>query len=423
MKPWLGWIASTAIAVATGAASAASQSVAQVDEKLAASEAYAIYAKVLVQIDLLANPKTAYLPITVSTLRPGQILLDGRVPTARLREYLIQNARRITGLAVEGSIEVADLKPDPVFDLPVDEIETEVRATISGFYPEYARDIRSTVKQGGIVEINGEVPSYEAKLNISRIVKSQQGCKAVVNLLRVPAEPESGLVHVTEDGQLRLDAARLPVIPAAAALMLADADRPNVGLRGALAGAADDAPVRNHNAARLIEDARAIIGRDSKLAALDLEIDSEAGGVVVSGTVGSRETVEYILDTLAEIPDIKKIVVKSRPISMQRTFPAKAVADTTVEQSWYQKLRPWSGEGDDPIKAAHRWRFRGNLLKVLKAKCEGRVDELAVKAISRGLMIEGSVASARDRAFVFKQIDNLADLNAVPLDVVLHVGE
>lgn len=422
-KANLIWIALATVGVAVTSAAASSPPIAQVDERLASSEAYAIYSKVLVQIDLLANPKTAYLPITVSTLRPGQILLDGQVPTARLREYLIQNARRITGLTVEGSIEVVEIKPDPAMDIPVEELDAEVQATIRGFYPEFTDRVRSTVKQGGIVELNGEVPSYEAKVNVSRIVKSQQGCKAVVNLLHIPVEAESGLIQVTEDGQLRLDAAKLPLIPAAALLPLADTDRPGPSLRSTLAGAADDAPMRDYSADRLIEDARAVIRRDPQMAVLDLEIDSDGGGIVLSGKVESRELVEHMLETLAEIPDVKKIVVKSRPVSMQRTFPAKAVTDKPAELSWRQRLLPWSDDGADPIKASHRWRFRGNVQKVLEGKCDGRIDDLEVKAISRGLLIEGSVTSARDRAFVLKQIDNLAELNAIPVDVVLEVGE
>lgn len=418
-----------ALGGAPGAAAAAGAqpAVAQVGEELARSEEYTLYAKILIQIDLLANPNTAYLPITVSTLRSGQILLDGQVPTARMREHVLQTARRISGLNVGGNIEVADVKPDLPGDLSAEDLEMEIQATITGFYPEHSDRIRTTVKQGGVVELNGDVDSYETKLNVSRIVKSQPGCKAVVNLLHVPAEPESGLVHVTEDGQLRLEASRLPIIPAAPIAMLTESERDHPRLRSIMTPLADDSPTLGRGAARLVEDARAVVSRDSKLSSFELALEAEGGGVVASGRIEKQADVEYVVEALAEIPEVKKVVVKSRPISMMRTYPAHAKSKTSpAPPTWTERLKDWlpfSGDSDDPVRMSHGFRFRSSVQKSLNKGCQGRVGGLKVKSIPRGLLIEGEVSSARDRAFVFKQVDNLVELNAVPVDVVLRIKE
>ena len=97
--------------------SASNTATAQVPEELRRSEAYTMYAKMLVQIDLIANPKTSSLPVTVSAIRPGTLVIEGRVPTAKILDYIQQNAKRISGLAVESQLEVAEV-PEPLFVLP-----------------------------------------------------------------------------------------------------------------------------------------------------------------------------------------------------------------------------------------------------------------------------------------------------------------
>jgi osmotically-inducible protein OsmY len=402
-----------------------SEATARVTDELRQSEAYTLYSKMLVEIDLRANPRTATLPITVAAIRPGSLVLEGRVPTARMQDYLVQNAQRITGLSVEEHFEVGDVPDTNLFSPPTRELEAEVQATVAGFFPDDAPNVRVTVRENGIVELNGEVNSYETKLNVSRVVRSQQGCRAVVNLIRVPADPVIGTVRVSDDGSLTLDANKLPIIPAAPLVDLDPASENHPPLAQMRGMAGDDAPTRNPSNVKLSEDVQAAIESDPEMAVADLTVDVEGKAVVISGKMESRADVEEIIEKLSDVPDVPKIVVKSRPYSMQRTFPAGARLQPEIkEKSWSEKLTSWmpGTKGLEPIEQAHSWRFRDSVRRQLAKSCEKRIEGLKISTCSRGLLIEGEVKSARDRAFVLKQVDNVPELRPIPVDVVLRVA-
>jgi osmotically-inducible protein OsmY len=402
-----------------------SESMARVSEDLRQSEAYTLYSKMLVEIDLRANPRTASLPISVVAIRPGSLVFEGRVPNVRLREYLISNAQRITGLSVEEHFEVGDVPDTNLFSPPARELEAEVQATLAGFFPEASSNIRVTVRENGIVELNGEVASYESKLNVSRIVRAQQGCRAVVNLIRVPADPDLGTVRVSEDGSLTLDASRLPIIPAAPLVDLDPASENHPPLAQMRGMAGDDSPSQAPSNVKLSEDVQAVIESDPEWAAADLSVDVEGKAVVISGKIESREKVEEIVDKLSEVADVPKVIVKSRPYSMQRSFPGGSrFKPEPKEKSWTQKLTSWvpGGKGLEPSEQAHSWRFRDSVRRQLAKSCDKRVTELKVLTSSRGLLIEGEVKSARDRAYLLKQVDNMPELRPVPTDVILRVS-
>jgi osmotically-inducible protein OsmY len=402
------------------------EAMAHVPEELRRSEAYTLYSKMLVEIDLRANPRTAGLPITVAAIRPGSLVLEGRVSTARLQEYLVQNAQRITGLSIEEHFEVGEVADSNLFSPPARELEAEVQATISGFFPDEAPNIRVTVRDNGIVELNGELRSYESKLNVSRVVKSQQGCRAVVNLIRVPADPDLGTVRVSDDGSLSLDASQLPIIPAAPLVDLdpaSDNHPPLTQMRGFAAG--DDTPNRNPSNVKLSEDVQAMIESDPELATADLSVDVEGKAVVITGKIDSKQKVEEIVSKLSDVPDVPKIILKSRPYSMQRSFPpGSRLQEGPKEKTFAQKLTSWvpGASSSEPIDQIHSWRFRESIRRQLAKMCDKRLIDLKVSTSSRGLQIEGEVKSARDRAFVLKQVDNVPELRPIPTDVILRVA-
>jgi hypothetical protein len=157
---------------------------------------------------------------------------------------------------------------------------------------------------------------------------------------------------------------------------------------------------------------------------MDLEVDTDGGGLVVSGKLDSRSRVEAAIDRLSSVSDITKVIVKSRPYSMQRTFPnGKKDSPSAAPTDWKTRMMRWmpGSASDDPVAMAGSWRFRESVRRSLIQLCERRLDDLSVKSTTRGLVIEGTIANARDRAFVLKQVDNLASLRNVPCDIVLEI--
>lgn len=414
----------------TVAEAASSNAIAQVPEELRRSEAYTNYSKMLVQIDLMANPKTAYLPVTVSAFRPGSLVVEGRVPNAKVMDYIQQNAKRISGLSVESQLEIGEVSEPILFSPPARELEAEIKATISGFFPEYAGTIRVTVKENGMVELNGEVKSYETKVNISRSLRSQPGCRAVINVIRVAADPNSGIVRISEDASMQLDPRSLPLIPAAPIVDLEPTHENHPSLRrmnkASAAVAADDVPATDLgvSASKLLEDANAIIERDPQLASLGIELEIEDGGIVAVGKLDGREQVEQVINRLSDVPDVTRVTVKSRPFSMQRTIPKMLdKKEEPTPKSWTEKMMsyfPGAG-GNDPQSLASSWRFRDNVRRSMIKLSNDRIENLKVRSTMRGLVIEGEVSSTRDRAFIFKQANNLPELRPIATDVILKI--
>lgn len=409
-------------------ASAWGAEIAQVPANLQSSPEYIQYSAILVQLDLLANPATAHLPIRVESPEPGVLSLQGSVNNNRLRKFIVDNARRISGLPVRDAMQSGSATRDYFVPVSAERMESETSATLSAFFPELAKEIRVTVTDEGVVVLNGTSPSYEAKLTVSQAVKSQPGCKAVVNLLQVSANPETGMVLVAEGG-FQLRANQLPTIPAAPLIDLSniDAERPTVrALTHSPLG--DDAPELDLLTQQITEDIRAKLKRSPELAGIDIDVMVSDGEVTLSGRLDRRESVEAATRAAGGVVGVKKVVVKGTPFSIQRNIPARKIEDADKEANESNKLFgifpriDFSKEQGPESLAADR-RFRENIRKTLKKRCGDRAENLAIKNTLEGLVIEAEVKSPRDRTFVLKQVDNIVELRSLSYQAVVRVKE
>ncbi|MFO0944604.1 MAG: BON domain-containing protein [Planctomycetota bacterium] len=427
-RSWLLLLA--AVLTTSASLDARSEEVAQVPASLQNSPEYTQYAAILVQLDLLANPATAPLPIDVKAAEPGVLSIQGSVNNSRLRRFIIDNARRISGLKVDDAMQSGEVTRDYLVPVTADRMETETSATLAAFFPELAKEIRVTVTEEGVVVLNGSIPSYESKLAISQAVKSQPGCKAVVNLLMVSADSETGMVQVNDAG-FQLRANQLPSIPAAPLIDLSniDSDRPTVrALTGSPMG--DDSPEVDLVTQQITEDVRAKIKRIPELSGIDVEVVVVDGEVTLSGKIERRDAIEAATRAAVDVAGVRKVVVKGAPFSMQKNVPTQKMNSEEAEKEpsesnklfgFLPKLDFSKEKGPEALSGDRR--FRENIRKTLKKRCGDRVDDLSIKNTLDGLVIEGEVKSPRDRTFVLKQIDNIVELRALNYQVVVRVKE
>ncbi|HVJ81142.1 MAG TPA: hypothetical protein VNC50_08740, partial [Planctomycetia bacterium] len=184
---------------AWAAAGAWAGDVAQVPETLKADAAYTTYSKAIVQLDLLANPATAGLPIVIESALPGVLDVRGSVPTSRLKNHVLQSTLRISGLRVRETLRVAPTPRAKEGLLDGKErlaLERSTKETIEALFPELKEKIQTSVGRDGIVVCNGECPNYETRLLLAQAMKSQPGCAAVVTLMTIPALPGSQRIPV-----------------------------------------------------------------------------------------------------------------------------------------------------------------------------------------------------------------------------------
>jgi osmotically-inducible protein OsmY len=432
LQKLIRWALSSAFLLHVGLSSslkAADAPVAEVPPGLTQSEAYAEYARTLVQLDLLANPATAYLPITVSHVGQGTLNLSGLVTNNKLRGFVLDSARRISGLAVRDTMQIGQVDNDYFVNVTTERLEALTSETLSALFPELSKDVRTTVTGDGVVVLNGTVPSYEAKLSLSQAVKSQPGCKAVVNLLLVPANEASGAIAVSEDGSLTLQANELPSIPAAPLVSFDKTDTQQPSVRALTAATmADDTPQSDPFARQVEEDVRIKLQRSSSLAGMDFDIAVNGSEVTVTGKLENREQVEEVVAITSEIAGLTKIVAKCTPYTVQKNIPVQSVQETADEEAKKKKFLgfvpvPVKNRGTKEKSALSEWRFRESIKKTLKKRCEDRVDDLEVRDMGESILIEGEVGTARDRSFVLKQIDNVVELRGRPYEVALRVLE
>src|SRR5262245_38163571 len=95
--------------VAAWNATAADRAV--VTETLRNDTAYATYAKIQIQLEMLANPSTASSSIIVDSPLPGVIDLRGTVPDQRIKDNIVQTADRVSGLRVRQYIRIVPTAP------------------------------------------------------------------------------------------------------------------------------------------------------------------------------------------------------------------------------------------------------------------------------------------------------------------------
>ncbi|QDU61313.1 BON domain protein [Planctomycetes bacterium Pan216] len=399
--------------------------VAEVPAELKKDPSYTQYAAILVQLDLLAAPVTARLPVTVSDPEPGMIELQGSVPSAAVKKHVIDGARRLSGLNVRESLRV-----DPgLGSLPSEDpgyLAGSSRETIQTLFPEHAEHVAVSSGEDGIIVLTGTISSYESKLLLTQAIMSQPGCLAVVSLLEVPVNPELGTITISELQGRRLAAESLPKIPAAplsdAFVMQSTRQRTTSGKPIV---AADDGPERDLLDRQVREDALDRLSVRMGAKALKLEVDAHYGQVTISGDLGSQEEVEEAVEAIAEVDGVTKVVAKCRPYSLQRNLPGGRFKGTTKapakEKSWLDWMT-WGGSSQDGT-SGNSWRFRSSLKKTIKRRCGKRLEELEIRNSLHGLVIEGEVESPRDRTFVLKQIDNVMEIRNLRYDVVLQITD
>ena len=406
-----------------------------VPESLAKSPAYLSYAKTLIQIDLLANPTTASLPVAVECPEAGLIVIRGRVGSEPVRQYILANARRISGLTVRDEIRVTELSEEKRIEVAADELEVLTSETLAALFPRLSEQIRTTVTGAGIVVLNGRVPSYDAKLQLSQAVKSQPGCQAVVNLVMVPANPETGKIALTENRQVQLEANKLPIIPAAPLVDLKQLEKASPGTAGSPGSRGafgDDAPDGDLLDRQLLEEVRAQLSRNPDSARAGLEVDVRFGVVYITGDLKRRKQVESVVESIAELPDANKIVAQCRPFSIQCNLPYRGGDYHETEQDQEQTENkphkrfgllsiPYVSHNDSDQEKTASWWFRERLRRSIQKRCGKRLTETKVRPTLDGLVIEGEVKSPRDRSFVFRQVDELLELRDTKYQLVLRV--
>lgn len=403
---------------------------AQVPKELINDGSYSQYAAVLIQLDLVSNPQTADFPISVLVPEPGTILLTGKVPNERVRKYVIENAQRISGLRVEQSLQIAAL--DAKFGLKTtpEKLEFLTNETLSTLFPECSESVRTTVTSDGTVVLTGTVGSYEEKLMLSQAVKSQPGCKSVANLIRVPADPDTGMIRVSQDGQLVVKASLLPAVPPATLVDLSSPETTSVVSNNTIramtsqAVVADDSPDLDLRTKQLIEDAQAAIDNSSKLADAKLEVSAEGTTIVVKGELANEKMVQAAVDALSSVPGAEKVVARTTPVGMQKNLIVdsdRSDDKVVIEPKRLLGVIPL-GRKTEQLPEESRV-FRDTIRKTLKTMCGDKVKDIEVRHVLGRLEIETKVSNTHDRNFVFKQIDNIVELRTVPYTAIIYISE
>jgi osmotically-inducible protein OsmY len=427
MCHWVNLFSRAAIILVITAGFAGANDVAIVPESLRNDPAYAKYARIQIQLALLADSSMADLPIFVDSPLPGVIDLRGTAPDDRTKERIVQHALRISGLRVRQTIRVvASDANTPVTSEPADKLLASVKETLEILFPEISKKLTVT-SENGVVTLTGSAPSYETCLLLSQSAKSQPGCRAVICRLQVPVDPTSQKVKVSELGSDGLFVAQLPKIPPPSQEIptAKGVDRYTTPNQTDRTLAADDAPQANLGDRQIREQVKSRIEKDNQLKAAGFEIDVQDGVVSLAGNGQSRAQIELATAIASEVPQVTKVVAKCRPVSIQRFRPQTVDARDANPKPARKKLLgfiPWGGTSTNETPVNNR-RFREAVKKTLARRCERDIQDLTVKVSHDGLklLIEGKVATPQKRVAVFKQLDNLAELRNVPYDAVLQV--
>lgn len=388
---------------------------------------YTKYCQTQIELSYLSRAKSAVLGVVVSSPEPGVIAIEGTVPNERLRRMLIDDARRVSGLEVRDLLRTGRV-PDHYFvDISKDELLEAAMDTVDTLFPEVRKHVKASVDDAGVITLTGEIQSHDIKLQLAKAMKSLPGCQAVVSLLSVTVREEDGSIAIDNDGG-RLVAAELPKIPPAPLQdWIQNEARPSIRsmTTKSVAAAADDAPEGELGDRQIREDIQNTLEADPTLATEDIEVDVRDGIVTLTGKLATRDACERAATAVTEVLGVKQVIVKGKPFTIQRRLAPKAqVAKTTEvkEANWATRLMPWTKQDGQENRSGDR-KLRASVQKSIKKRCEKRIKNVVVRPGIRGLLIEGEVDSAKDRAFVLKQIDTIAELNAMSYDVILRVGE
>ncbi len=430
------WI--LAVALSAGAAPAAD--VAAVPETLKEDPAYTEYARILVQLELLAEPALADAPITVDSPLPGVLDLRGSAPTAELKQRAVDHAARISGLRVRENLRVIaapNRRPTPEEAEARRNLEPGVRSALAALFPELADGFKVTSAEAGVVVLEGQVSNMETRLMLSQTAKGALGCRAVRNRLRVTlTADETPKVRIGDGSALAVFAAQLPRVPDAPGAAQ-DAALVAAGMGAPLplpAGAADDAPAAVPAHQQLADAVRSRLAKEKELASFNLDVEAADGLVTLVGSANTRQQVELAVAAASEAPHVVMVVAKTRPVSIQRYRPftydaadGKSARGGIAKAPEPKKLLgflPLWGRPTTPNAAVASRKFRESLRHAIqKMDGIGNAKAATVKASADGhwLLVEGVSASPQQRAKFFKELENLPALRNIPYDAVVKI--
>lgn len=410
--------------------------VAAVPSSLKIDQSYCQYACMLIEIDQLSHPLTATFDLRVFSPKPGLIVIEGSVPNEKAKEYVINNARRISGLDVREGLRLRRQESEFAVQVDPQQLELQTRETMLSLFPREAENVRFNVEEDRSIILSGEVSSLETKLMLSQALKSQPGAAAVVNLLVIAPDRQNGDIRVSETGELRLAAATLPQVPAAPIVDFDSAPSLSAvseNKERAPAMAADDAPTGKLLDRQVREDVMAALRQERSLDSLNLEVSVEYGVVTINGPM-RKEQVDLALDTASSVSEIRKVVVKGSSFTVQRNIPHEGV-DAAKDK---KETKPEKDSGKNSVFSVlalpfHRKESQGEVLsdrrlrslvkRSISKRCGNRIKNLDVQSGLDGVRIVAEVDNTRDRTFVLREIDQIAELRNNRYDVQLRTKE
>jgi osmotically-inducible protein OsmY len=156
-----------------------------------------------VELALLSDPGAFPYSVAAST-REGALELYGFVPNDRVRQYVLDVARRSTTLKVHDAL---GLQPKPTLQSsprPASVLQKEGTELLQQEMGETAKQVSLEARPNGMIVLNGCIDSVENQVKISRLFRQLSGCGGVVNKLTVEPIVRDGkrVVRVTRDGSL-----------------------------------------------------------------------------------------------------------------------------------------------------------------------------------------------------------------------------
>jgi hypothetical protein len=134
----------------------------------------------------LADPITFGCEL-VAAVQGATLEVRGYVPSQAVRERALRLANLSTSMPVRDFLQVhAQASAGPA-SLPAKDMQQAINDLLVRHFGEAAKAMQATARSNGHVVVMGTADSAEKRLAVSRSLRNIQGCKAVENLLTVPA--------------------------------------------------------------------------------------------------------------------------------------------------------------------------------------------------------------------------------------------